>query len=119
MRVLLKLILDGLPPSVNGMYGIARRGKYKNPDVDKWQMNAVAEIKKYYHEQAYDGDAELKIRFRTKNKRRWDIDNRVKALQDCLQFAGVLENDTQVQKLEVERFYSNRDITAIEVIARD
>lgn len=119
MRVLLKMSLEGLPPSVNEMYGISKRRKYKSSEVDKWQWKTVTDFKKNYRAETYTGDAEIKITLQTKNKRRWDIDNRVKALQDCLQFAGVIENDAQVQKLEVERIYTNKDVTLIEVIARE
>ena len=41
-----------------------------------------------------------------KDNRKWDIDNRVKALQDCLEQAGIIENDRQVQSLHVRREYA-------------
>ena len=37
------------------------------------------------------------------NKRKWDIDNRVKAVLDALQHAGVLPDDEQVDRLTVNR----------------
>lgn len=50
---------------------------------------------------------ELAIEFIVKDKRRWDIDNRVKALQDCLISAGILKDDSQIDSLHVIRSHSN------------
>ena len=38
-----------------------------------------------------------------RDRREIDIDNRVKALQDALQHAGVYENDSQIDDLHVKR----------------
>ena len=61
MRVLLKMSLEGLPPSVNEMYGISKRRKYKSSEVDKWQWKTVTDFKKNYRAETYTGDAEIKI----------------------------------------------------------
>ena len=45
----------------------------------------------------------LYIIFQTNDKRHWDIDNRVKVIQDCLQLAEIIKDDTQVDFLCVER----------------
>jgi crossover junction endodeoxyribonuclease RusA len=37
------------------------------------------------------------------DKRKWDIDNRVKAVCDALQHAGVIEDDAHIDQLEVRR----------------
>ena len=45
----------------------------------------------------------LSILFETSNRRSWDVDNRVKALQDCLSAAGVIHDDTQIEELHVKK----------------
>ena len=111
MSVLIEVEIKGLPPSVNKMYGVSRHGKFK------WQAQAVTEIqRKRTSRSVYTGDVELSIILYSNSRRRWDVDNRVKALQDCLQFAGVVENDAQVQKLTVERVYGNSEKTFVKVI---
>jgi len=37
------------------------------------------------------------------DKRKFDIDNRIKVLADALEYAGFFENDSQIDKLYVER----------------
>ena len=117
VSVLIEVEIKGLPPSVNKMYGVSRHGKFKLGDVSKWQAQAVTEIqRKRTSRSVYTGDVELSIILYSNSRRRWDVDNRVKALQDCLQFAGVVENDAQVQKLTVERVYGNSEKTFVKVI---
>ena len=115
MKIICEVELEGLPPSVNKMYGISRYGKYKLNKVSEWQAQAVEKIKDKCNNDSYLGDVELNVILRSNSRRRWDIDNRVKALQDCLQFAGVIENDSQVQKLTVERVKGSSDMTFVRV----
>ena len=51
------------------------------------------------------GDSKLKIMMvlRPRDKRRLDIDNRIKALWDALADAGVFDNDEQIDTLMVQR----------------
>ena len=53
--------------------------------------------------EAYDGAVSLDVKFRVKDRRRWDIDNRLKVLQDCLMTGGVIEDDSQIKELHVKR----------------
>ena len=59
---------------------------------------------------------EIRIEFTTKDHRKWDIDNRIKPLQDCLERAGVIENDRQIESLHVKRKYGDRNATHITLL---
>lgn len=61
------------------------------------------------------GRIEMHLVFQTNNRRCWDIDNRVKALQDCLSIAGVIRDDSQLDALHVERKYGNEQCTKMTV----
>ena len=37
------------------------------------------------------------------DRRRWDIDNRIKSLQDALQVSGVYADDSQIDELRIVR----------------
>ena len=111
MRTLLDMELDGLPPTVNHLYLQHGGRRYKSPDGRAYQERVCSEMRSQWGRAPYSGYAELYITYLTRDKRRWDIDNRVKALQDCLVLAGVLKDDTQIRRLIVERTESDATAT--------
>lgn len=117
MRELARVELLGLPPTVNHLYRTSRNGvRYKTPQGKEWQAFTAAIMAKAKTNRApYGGDVALEIVFRTADRRRWDLDNRVKALQDCLAMAGVIEDDRQIQRLHVERQVWTHTATVVTV----
>lgn len=103
MITLLELELEGLPPTVNSMYRTGGGRRYKQAEARSYQERVSLEMRRLWSGKPYDGPAELSIIFTTNNRRRWDIDNRVKALQDCLVMSGVLADDKLIDVLHVER----------------
>ncbi len=81
MSSLLRLELEGLPPSVNQMYRTGKSGtRYKRSEVSDWQEETALMLGKAWDKDPYTGNVEVYIVFTMKNNRRWDIDNRLKAL---------------------------------------
>ena len=112
----LDMELLGLPPTVNHMYRTGNRSLYKTLEVREYQQYVVNRLRdEWKGRETMDGRIEIYITFTTDNKRRWDIDNRVKALQDCLSMAGVIRDDSQVDSLHVERCYGNEKGTRMTV----
>ncbi len=102
--MLLHIEIDGLPPTVNHMYRMHGRYKYKTSDTREYQAHVTGKIRsEWQNKPVFKGRASLVITFYTNNRKRWDIDNRVKALQDCLNMAGVIGDDTQIDMLIVSR----------------
>ena len=96
--------LEGLPPTVNRMYRGLRGHRYKPKSVMEYQKRTTARMREAWGtREAYSDTVALYVKFKTDNRRRWDIDNRVKALQDCLSAAGVIVDDGQIYMLHVER----------------
>lgn len=104
METLCAFTIEGLPPSANHTYAPGRGCVYKKPEAKKWTREAVDTIKKQCGVMEHNEHiVTVMLRFYTKNKRKMDIDNRVKILQDCLMEAGVIKDDSQVWDLAVRR----------------
>ncbi|MBQ3347290.1 MAG: RusA family crossover junction endodeoxyribonuclease [Synergistaceae bacterium] len=120
MSELIKLELDGLPPTVNHLYRNYRGRRYKTTSGRKYQEHIAEQIRREWKgKPAYKEPVELRIIFTTNDRRKWDIDNRVKALQDCLSLAGMIEDDRQINILYAERRQGDKTATQIEVRAID
>ena len=81
MKKLFRVQILGIPPTVNHLYRTSRNGvRYKTPQGREWQ-NVTASIMAMAktNRKPYNGDVALEIVFRTADRRKWDIDNRVKA----------------------------------------
>lgn len=104
-KILLDIELDGLPPTVNQMYRTASKThiRYKTKATREYQAYVVNKIREAYTIEPYTGSVAVEIVFCTSDKRRWDIDNRLKALLDCLQIAKLIADDKQVDKISLER----------------
>ena len=109
-KELISLEIEALPPTVNQMYrnvsihGITRR--YKTPACHDFQDALASKLKFLWGDKPpYTENVSLYVEFSQKDRRRWDIDNRVKALQDCLSMAGVIKDDSQINFLQVERHH--------------
>ena len=106
--------LDGLPPTINNYYRHSRRTTYKRAEARAWQEVATANIKTAWgNRMAYGGAVRLHIIFEVQTRRKWDMDNRIKPLQDCLEYAGVIVNDNQVEILYVERCRGTKTMTHV------
>lgn len=122
-NVLIAVEFEGLPPTVNQMYRNVTRGgftrRYKTETCHDFQDMLSTKIKRLWAKQPpYDGRVALFVKFLQHDRRRWDIDNRVKALQDCLQLAGVVKDDSQLDFLQVERvFNQNKTETKVKLVA--
>ena len=111
---LISLELDGLPPTVNHMHINARGRRFRTKECKDYQDYVIDKIIQCRgREYPFWGRVALTLKFTASDKRRWDIDNRVKALQDCLTIAGVIKDDSQIDKLTVRRLYGEKAKTEL------
>ena len=109
--------LKSLPLTVNNLYGRLRNTVYKKPEVREWQNATISYMRREWKTRPpIRTSLEVRIEFTTKDHRKWDIDNRIKPLQDCLERAGVIENDRQIESLHVKRKYGTENTTHITLL---
>ena len=123
MNKLLLLEFEGLPPTANTMYRNSGSRRYKCQEVQDWQNDIAGLMSEQWSDPLNAGlrlpfrsRVQVSIEFTTKDKRSWDIDNRIKVLLDCLEIAGVLLNDNQIDGLNVRRHKGDQNKTLISVM---
>ena len=105
-----------MPPSVNRMYRNGRGGRYKRPEVEEWQSYIARQLREKWGKlRPYTGEVEVRVQFTVNNRRRWDIDNRLKALLDCFEMGGVIKDDTQISGIIAKRVEGETSQTQIEM----
>ena len=119
-KILLDITLEGLPPTVNHSYGYVGRRTYKTEECREYQLLTTLKLKAAYQgDTPYTDAVALSITFYSADRRRWDIDNRVKALQDCLNMAGVIKDDRQIEMLVVSREHGKKNSTRIRLYRKE
>jgi len=99
-----EIVLDGLPPTVNHAYRKRKgAGMFMTKDCKAWIDQAVWQTKSQYRGAPIVGRVAVLVLYRTKSRRRWDIDNRSKALLDALTHADVWVDDSQIDHLDIHR----------------
>ena len=108
--------IPGLPPSVNHIWMNGKGRTFKPKAVAMWQQGAIIVLRCGRKvAEPTEHKCFLKISLHISNHRRMDIDNRIKCLQDCLTPAGVMFDDSQIYRLEVERHQANNDHVVVDV----
>ena len=114
MTELISLELAGLPPTINHAHINAHGRRFRTKACKDFQTLTTLLLQRAYgNKSPYSGPVALDIIFTARNKRRWDIDNRVKPLQDCLAMAGIIEDDSQIDLLIVKRRYGPKSYTKL------
>lgn len=96
-----------VPPLLNRLYKIGKRGMYKNPEANRYKTSCFVACHQAKIYKPTDAELELSIKWYRKSLR-GDIDGILKVLLDALQ--GILyENDSQIMKLTVEKLHDKKN----------
>lgn len=92
-----------LSPTINHAYGHSKfGGKYLKPPGKKYRQD-VADIVAEAGIKTLEGRVSVFAAIHPADKRKSDLDNRCKALQDALTHAGVWLDDEQIDSLHLVR----------------
>jgi len=97
------ITLPCLPPTVNHYYIQRGSRKFLSKVANQFRQTVADN---FGNQPMLDGRIKMTVQLMASNKRRWDLDNRIKPLQDALQLAGCFENDSQIDHLTVMRVLS-------------
>ena len=89
------------PPSVWRLYAGKGKNRHKSDAYRTWLDEAWLAVQRQPRQPALSGPVSMDIALGRPDKRRRDLDNPLKAIADLLVSAGVLEDDSQVEKLNV------------------
>jgi crossover junction endodeoxyribonuclease RusA len=92
-----------LPPSVNHYWGTHGHRRYVSKAGVEFKEQVQDYVLEYRVPKLGAARLEMKVVLHPKDRRKQDIDNRIKALWDALADAGVFDNDEQIDILVVER----------------
>ena len=91
------------PPSVNSYWRANGHRRFISAEGRKFKEDVSAYVIEYRVPKLGAEPLDVHIVLHPRDKRRTYIDNRVKAVLDALQDAGVFDDDCQVEKLTVIR----------------
>jgi len=88
----MNIIIDVLPPSVNNYWGYSLKGYvYRKVEAKQW-LTYASSIIRNKKKSMYTTAVEIGITVNYSKLNR-DLDNMLKAILDCLQYAGIIKND--------------------------
>jgi Holliday junction resolvase RusA-like endonuclease len=101
MKVFLEL---PYPPSANVIYRRNKFSTYLSKEGRAYKM-AVADYISENNIPKFSDEAKLKVRFilRPRDKRKRDISNCIKIVEDAIQDAGVFSDDFMIEELSIKR----------------
>jgi crossover junction endodeoxyribonuclease RusA len=92
-----------LPPSINHYWGQHGHRRFVSKSGIKFKLEVQDYVIVHNVPKLRDARLQMQVTLYPKDKRKQDIDNRIKALWDALASAGVFDNDEQIDVLIIER----------------
>lgn len=108
------------PPSINGYWRCVGGQNRLSKKGREFRSSAVLALKcsKYMPKAPVEGRLSVTIYLHCPTKRKYDIDNFAKAILDSLTYAGVWEDDEQVDRLLINRGVVKKGGQASIIVAR-
>jgi len=92
-----------LPPSVNHYWGSQGNRRFVSKAGKEFKLKVQEYVLEYRVPKLGTARLQMTVTLHPRDKRKQDIDNRIKALWDALADAGVFDDDEQIDVLMVQR----------------
>jgi len=116
------MVVPSLPPSLWHAYRDrrgARGGKCLSREARDWHDSAALYLARHRPRHPAEGVVRLEIVLVGRDRRRWDVENRVKLPSDLLTHMGFWGDDSQVWDLRVSREIGAEEETRLRISRLD
>lgn len=96
------LTLDALPPSANSIWRAVHGRVLVSAQYRKWLQETAWRWREQAGSTRLDGCYALHVKLGIPDRRKRDLDNRIKPLSDALVKSGVVQDDSLCMRLKVE-----------------
>lgn len=91
------------PPSVNNYWHASGKRRYISPAGKKFTEEVFAVVKSQGSKSFGDSSLGISVMIHPRSKRKFDLDNTLKAILDALMKAGCYDDDSQFEYIEIAR----------------
>jgi len=91
------------PPSVNNYWHASGKRRYISPAGKKFTEEVYAVVKSQGSKSFGDVSLGISVMIHPRSKRKFDLDNTLKAILDALMKADVYDDDSQFEYIEIAR----------------
>ena len=91
------------PPSVNNYWHASGKRRYISPAGKKFTEEVLMVVKQSGSKSFGDKSLGISVMIHPRSKRKFDLDNTLKAILDALMKAGCYDDDSQFEYIEIAR----------------
>ena len=91
------------PPSVNNYWHASGKRRYISPAGKKFTEEVLLVVKQAGYKGFGDKSLGISVMIHPRSKRKFDLDNTLKAILDALMKADVYDDDSQFEYIEIAR----------------
>jgi crossover junction endodeoxyribonuclease RusA len=91
------------PPSVNNYWRANGHRRYISPEGVQFAKEVDLVVKQGRHQSFGNKLVAMSVMIHPRSKRKFDLDNTLKAILDALMKAGMYDDDSQIEYIEIAR----------------
>ena len=109
--------IPGRSVSTNRIWRHGQGRTYKSKETREFEELATSLMKQAQRLPTWNGNACIYIEVWREKKYRYDLDNRIKLIQDCTQKAGIIKDDAQISEVHAVKCIGEDEHIHVELYA--